>query len=176
MTAFEETTKILSELKTNVELARHVVIVGTLEYYKQGKGIVALISKTLEGARKRMLTTAYVPIDKVPEMTHHMNNLQDELIKTVNVYDPKHQIVVLVWIDTTFQFGVVDFDLKNAPKMPMEFEKFVRSMAKRKGCTTCGLMENLKSCKICRDVYYCSVECQKKAWPNHKVVCKGRSI
>ena len=31
----------------------------------------------------------------------------------------------------------------------------------------------LKSCSLCRGVRYCSLECQKSNWPNHKLTCSG---
>lgn len=30
---------------------------------------------------------------------------------------------------------------------------------------------NLKCCSICKKVYYCSEECQREHWPEHKVSC-----
>ena len=39
-------------------------------------------------------------------------------------------------------------------------------------CTACGtISENLKSCRHCRFASYCSVECQKTHWDQHKAKC-----
>lgn len=41
-------------------------------------------------------------------------------------------------------------------------------------CDLCGSTKDLKLCGLCKQVRYCSVECQRKAWPTHKAVCKKR--
>jgi len=41
-----------------------------------------------------------------------------------------------------------------------------------KGCSQCGEMEALKACAGCGSAKYCSKECQKKAWKEHKKECK----
>ena len=39
-------------------------------------------------------------------------------------------------------------------------------------CASCGWRApRLFSCARCQSVKYCSVECQKKAWPSHKSKC-----
>lgn len=38
-------------------------------------------------------------------------------------------------------------------------------------CSVCG-KEATTKCSICKKAYYCSKECQKNAWPQHKPVCK----
>jgi hypothetical protein len=49
---------------------------------------------------------------------------------------------------------------------------------RRKECASCGVAEregtDAKSCFKCKCklVYYCSKECQKKHWPEHKARCK----
>ncbi|KZP30281.1 hypothetical protein FIBSPDRAFT_126375 [Athelia psychrophila] len=43
-------------------------------------------------------------------------------------------------------------------------------------CSACGLVagrENLKTCAKCRVVRYCSRECQRVAWPQHKTRCNA---
>lgn len=45
---------------------------------------------------------------------------------------------------------------------------YVRSV-----CCVCGLRNTkLKCCEACKSVLYCSEECQKKDWPDHKKMCK----
>ncbi|KAF1915941.1 hypothetical protein BDU57DRAFT_210881 [Ampelomyces quisqualis] len=44
-----------------------------------------------------------------------------------------------------------------------------------KVCAHCGKAD-AKACSRCKDTYYCSKECQKKAWPRHKKVCSGDDV
>eukprot|EP01102_Stenamoeba_stenopodia_P012147 TRINITY_DN3799_c0_g1_i1.p1 TRINITY_DN3799_c0_g1~~TRINITY_DN3799_c0_g1_i1.p1 ORF type:complete len:202 (+),score=25.11 TRINITY_DN3799_c0_g1_i1:690-1295(+) len=41
-------------------------------------------------------------------------------------------------------------------------------------CDYCGSTKDLKLCGVCKQVRYCSVECQRKGWATHKAVCKKR--
>ncbi len=43
----------------------------------------------------------------------------------------------------------------------------------KKSCAFCGESNKLTRCKNCKRGYYCSVDCQKKHWPTHKVNCKN---
>ncbi|KAF9442760.1 hypothetical protein P691DRAFT_680837 [Macrolepiota fuliginosa MF-IS2] len=38
-------------------------------------------------------------------------------------------------------------------------------------CSVCSKTEKLRVCSSCAQVIYCSKECQKKAWAQHKTVC-----
>lgn len=41
-----------------------------------------------------------------------------------------------------------------------------------RGCKVCGKRENLKKCTKCNNIYYCSKECQKLDFKEHKENCK----
>jgi len=43
-----------------------------------------------------------------------------------------------------------------------------------KSCNNCGKMNNIKLCSRCRSVYYCSVECQRCNWKQHKKNCNKK--
>lgn len=39
-------------------------------------------------------------------------------------------------------------------------------------CNICEQKLNLKKCSNCKIVSYCSVDCQRKDWNDHKILCK----
>ena len=39
-------------------------------------------------------------------------------------------------------------------------------------CARCGIQAGSKRCGGCKAVHYCSLECQKLAWPGHKAACR----
>ena len=46
-------------------------------------------------------------------------------------------------------------------------------------CNVCGLTQKqkkLKKCGSCKCVFYCSLECQKRDWKDHKKVCKTLTV
>jgi hypothetical protein len=61
-------------------------------------------------------------------------------------------------------------------EMSFEKRKMVRNIEKFKECGVCGSFGGrdgkLKKCSGCNCVLYCSAECQKSDWTNHKLYCK----
>ncbi|KAI9065998.1 ankyrin [Trametes sanguinea] len=47
----------------------------------------------------------------------------------------------------------------------------------RKACATCGETNvALKKCAKCQAIFYCSRECQKSHWPQHRLMCAGGTL
>lgn len=42
-------------------------------------------------------------------------------------------------------------------------------------CAHCGLMDQIKKCKGCLRVKYCSTKCQNEDWKIHKLNCKKKN-
>jgi hypothetical protein len=42
------------------------------------------------------------------------------------------------------------------------------------GCNTVKKLEELNKCAGCKNICYCSKECQKKDWKNHKINCQKK--
>ena len=83
------------------------------------------------------------------------------------------------WHEFSF-FAKSDYKLGSEPMN--EFEgKLQRMMSKVLEpllvcCAVCQKTEDVKSCSVCKHVYYCGVECQKSAWKEHKPVCKSVKV
>ena len=43
-------------------------------------------------------------------------------------------------------------------------------------CRTCGTLSNLKQCRGCQYVFYCSTQCQRLHWKSHKIDCKTMAL
>lgn len=60
-----------------------------------------------------------------------------------------------------------------------EIKKLLENMAEKlesgklTNCSNCGKSAN-KKCTACKSAVYCSVDCQKNDWQNHKVLCKKK--
>lgn len=58
------------------------------------------------------------------------------------------------------------------------FQTISEKLTSQKKCqnpscpSTTQLLVSLKKCSRCRTAFYCSPECQRQDWPNHKVRCK----
>ena len=65
------------------------------------------------------------------------------------------------------------------PTPPATVKRIARRMCLIKEplrhCVICGVSTRFK-CEACQDVYYCSVPCQRKHWPQHRLQCKALPV
>ncbi|KAJ7674284.1 hypothetical protein B0H17DRAFT_1208086 [Mycena rosella] len=57
-------------------------------------------------------------------------------------------------------------------KLPKKVKGVCRTGCESTVCTKFGPKKELLRCTGCLHVYYCSRQCQKDAWPNHRAICK----
>jgi hypothetical protein len=50
--------------------------------------------------------------------------------------------------------------------------EIIKYDTRSRSCQKCGKTDNIKMCGRCRNVFYCSVKCQRSDWKNHKINCK----
>lgn len=62
-------------------------------------------------------------------------------------------------------------DVSNLKIQTNMMRGFIYSWQKSKMCTACGRSMSDQQCSKCGITKYCSRECQKKDWPNHKQLC-----
>ena len=63
-------------------------------------------------------------------------------------------------------------DLKQLSKTTSRLDRALNDQTVRLTCDGCGKPGLcLKQCSACRIARYCSRECQKRAWPEHKAAC-----
>ena len=56
----------------------------------------------------------------------------------------------------------------------VQLQKEINSSNQPTSCVACKIIpQNLKRCSRCRTVFYCSVECQRGHWAQHKNVCNN---
>ncbi len=55
-----------------------------------------------------------------------------------------------------------------------QFKKTLCGCSDIHSCANCLKSDNVSMCSGCKEVYYCSRECQKKDWPSHKGECKKK--
>jgi len=77
---------------------------------------------------------------------------------------------LLVRVDDDFKLLMTQ--VKKSDDEKEIVQKKLENLEKKSKCTGCNKV-GLKKCKSCKAVYYCSIECQKKDWKNHKVNCKA---
>ena len=66
-----------------------------------------------------------------------------------------------------------DLTSKHKQLIAQSKSETVRSDKTISSCRVCGKQDELKNCSRCKSVKYCSIECQRKDWPQHKGSCQS---
>jgi hypothetical protein len=72
------------------------------------------------------------------------------------------------YIDTKVELDLSGSKVKSAPNYSTSYE----DTSKSKVCAECKKPNATSRCSACKKVFYCSKECQKKHWSQHKKTCQ----
>lgn len=128
-------------------------------------------------------TTRHVPIfaHGTSLIADNPDGIFNELIGMINSYNPKTQFVIdIAILDTNYSVSYIinkdDYQTVNADTTVYSDRENIKIAENIIKCDECKKISlTLKQCINCKTVWYCDKECQKKAWPNHKEVCKSIS-
>jgi len=109
-----------------------------------------------------------------------------EIRRSIVKHDPLTSFVAAVTVRVTFHSSIVEITSAKIifPEPPPEGayilltsdENYFDEILVGRGCMSCGRVsgtEVLRRCSGCYVVKYCSRECQKKEWRDHKIVCEA---
>jgi len=84
---------------------------------------------------------------------------------------PGWQVVSRSKVAQIHPLGCVPMEV---PEFQGDLEKALNEVLKPliARCTVCDKVGDIKVCSSCKELLYCSSECQKKDWPEHKKVCQ----
>jgi hypothetical protein len=75
------------------------------------------------------------------------------------------------WLFATFMSPLYAY----APAHPNSIRAVLSTLADENRCGACKKDPQIpKRCSRCRSIVYCSVECQRSNWPQHKLLCKRK--
>ena len=76
--------------------------------------------------------------------------------------------------NSVIEENITGYRIKSSESVPQFIEDLVNVTKKflTPECQVCAKEGPMKSCARCKNALYCSIACQKKAWKQHKEVCK----
>lgn len=104
-------------------------------------------------------------------------SLDDDMIPASGIFCPMGIQKESLWVRALkFAQDAISAELLQTGKAPVaQNSNVVETVCKPIPCAFCSKKNCSHRCSRCHKVYYCSGECQKRDWQNHKIDCKELS-
>lgn len=147
--------------------------IATKEYAASGRGVILnnLSRKDMGPSASSSMLLKYVTLDDILRAID-VPGLKDMIER----YDPKKEYIIVASLDTGSQHytlvHVKVFDLRQVGGIDVHINPGEPAPVCYK-CAGCrkSIDPNPKFCANCRMAVYCSKECQRSNWPQHKEEC-----
>ena len=146
ITGREKLTQLLQNAKTSITFKEDQI-----------RPLIDLMLEKLSTADDKNLDS-YIEI---------LYSLKEESTQIYDLIPTSDSILARTMWPAWFEYIQTVMDARNNLRANL----FIESLNQVK-CSFCSGTQNLSNCGRCRKVKYCSKDCQKKDWKNHKSNCK----